>query len=188
MEKRADKKRIGKKKWLIIIGCVVLALVLLVTVPVSVVFNHYDIFREELSLVNSIFVRTVDKNNLELRIKYQFATGGYSVRLVPEDEGEYTGDGMGDYDGALGKYRMMVDFGDISMSTALCLKFVVCNSVFNRVMLKAFPVKILAKVASPSDHGFVLYLGFDQPISVEPVQGKLDTLGGTLIIPIRIDD
>ena len=184
MEKRADKKRIGKKKWLIIIGCVVLALVLLVTLPVSVVFNHYDVFREELSLVNSISVRTVDKNNLELRIKYQFATGGYSVRLVPEDEGEYMGDGMRDYDGSLGKYRMMVNFGDISMSTALCLKFVVCN----RAMLKAFPVKILAKVASPSDHGFVLYLGFDQPISVEAVEGKLDTLGGTLIIPIELEN
>lgn len=184
MEKRADKKRIGKKKWLIIIGCVVLALVLLVTLPVSVVFNHYDVFREELSLVNGISVRTVDKNNLELRIKYQFATGGYSVRLVPEDEGEYTGDGMGDYDGSLGKYRMIVDFGDISKSTALNLKFAICK----RVILKNYPVKILAKVASPSDHGFVLYLGFDQPISVEAVEGKLDTLGGTLIIPIELEN
>lgn len=183
MEQSVGKKKTWKKKWLIIVAGIVLAVALLITLPVSVVFNHYDVFREELSLVNSISVRTVDKDNLELRIKYQFATGGYSVRLVPEDEGEYTGDGMGDYDGSLGKYRMIVNFGDISMSTALCLKFVVCN----RAMLKAFPVKILAKVASPSDHGFVLYLGFDQPISVEPVQGKLDTLGGTLIIPIKIE-
>ena len=181
MDRFFHKLKSRKMKWLIVLCSIALMIALLV----SVVLSHYNIFTEDLGIVTGISARMINKDTIELRIKYQFPCGGYSVRVVPEDEGEYIGDGMIDYDGSLGKYRMMVKFGDIELSTALALKFAPSETV----RLKNTPVKIHAKVASPEDHGFVLYIGSDQPISVEPVeQGTLNTLGGTIKIAISVGD
>ena len=116
-----------------------------------------------------------------LKIKYLLPSGGYSIRNVPEDEGEYIGDGMIDYNGAIGKYRIMVDFGDVELAESISRKkdengvFVLADGVF-------------AKTACPSDHGFVLYIGSDKPINVEPVEhGVLNALGGTIKILIAVD-
>lgn len=168
-----------KTKWLVILTSITLIISLLV----SVVFNHYNIFTGDIDIVANISVRKINKDTVELRIKYQFPIGAYSVREVSEDEGEYVGDGMINYDGSLGKYRMMVNFGDIGLSAGLALKFVANDTV----RLKTYPIKINAKVASPSDHGFVLYIGSDKPISVEPVEhGTLNVFGGIIKIPITI--
>ena len=168
-------------QWLIILCSIMVVIALLV----SVVFHHYNIFTEDIGVVTSVSTRMINNDTVELKIKYQYPCGGYSVRVVPEDEGEYIGDGMIDYDGSLGKYRMMVNFGDIGLSTALALKF----AAIETVNIKNQPVKIRAKIAHPSaDHGFVLYLGFDQPISIESLDaGELDPLGGTIKIPIKIE-
>ena len=169
----------NKKQWLIILCSITVVIALLV----SAVLHHYNIFTEDIGIVTNISVKAINKETVELKIKYQFPCGGYSVRAVPEDEGEYIGDGMIDYDGSLGKYRIMVDFGDMELSTALALKFAPRETV----RLKNTPVKIKAKVASPSDHGFVLYIGSDKPISVEPVEnGSLNALGGTIKISIAV--
>ena len=57
------------------------------------------------------------------------------------------------------------------------------------VVIKNLPIKIRAKIAHPSDHGFVLYLGFDEPISLEAVEnGELNSLGGTISIPVKIEE
>lgn len=181
MDRLFHKPKLKKKKWLIILFSVILVIVLLV----SVFLNRYNIFTGDIGVVTGISVRTINEDTVELRIKYQFPTGGYSVRVVPEDEGEYIGDGMIDYDGSLGKYRMMVDFGDIDPSTAIALRFVASKTV----IVKNRPVEIRAKIAHPSDHGFVLYLGFDEPISLENIEiGELDRDGGIIKIPIKIED
>ena len=179
MDRIFHKLKSRKIKWLIILCSIALIIALLV----SVVFNHYNIFTGDISIVTGISTKMINKDTVELRIKYQYPCGGYSVRVVPEDEGEYIGDGMIDYDGSLGKYRMMVNFGDVELSTALALKFAASETV----RIKNTPVKINAKVASPSDHGFVLYIGSDNPISVEPVEhGTLNALGGTIKISIAV--
>ena len=179
MERISHKVKSRKMKWFIILCSIALIIALLV----SVIFNHYNIFIGDSSVVTDISVRKINKDTVELRIKYQFPCGGYSARAVPEDEGEYTGDGMIAYDGSLGKYRMMVKFGDQELSTALTLKFASSEIV----RLKNSPVKINAKVASPSDHGFVLYIGADEPISVETVEyGALNSLGGIIRISITV--
>ena len=168
-----------KKKWLVIL----LAVVLIFASIVSVIFNRYNIFVDEGSIVTDISVKTKNTDSAELIIKYRLGCGGYSVRVVPEDEGEYIGDGIIDYDGSLGQYRMMVDFGDIEPSTAIALKF----AVEKTIILKNHPIEIRAKIAHPSDHGFVLYLGFDKPISIDEEQGgRLNPIGGAIQIPITI--
>ena len=174
-------KRPSKKiKWLMILCSIALVIVL----SVSVVFQHYHIFTGDIGIVTDISTKKINKDTVELRIRYQFPSGGYSVREVPEDEGEYIGDGMVDYDGSLGKYRILVKFGDLGLSTALTKKFVAGETV----TLKNDPIKLRAKVAYPSaDHGFVLYIGSDQPIRVEPVEnGTLKAFGGTIKLSIPV--
>ena len=164
---------------------VIFVITLLVFAFINFYLNHYNMFTEDIGVVTSISTSITKDDTVELKIKYQFPTGGYSVRVVPEDEGEYIGDGMKDYDGSLGRYRMIVEFGDIEPSSAIAMRFAPSDTV----VIKNLPIKIRAKIAHPSDHGFVLYLGFDEPISLEAVEnGELNSLGGTISIPVKIEE
>ena len=181
MDQNSYRSKSKKKQRLIILCSIIVVIALLV----SAIFSRYNIFTGDVGVVTGISTKMINKDAVELSIRYQYPCGGYSVRIVPEDEGEYISDGIIDYDGSLGKYRMMVEFGDVELSTTLVLKFVAGETV----RIKNQPVKIRAKVAYPSDHGFVLYLGFDQPISLESLDaGELYSLGGTIKIPIIIED
>jgi hypothetical protein len=87
---------------------------------------------------------------------------------------------MIDYDGSLGKYRIMVNFGEVELAESFVKKM-----DENGVFLLADGVH--AKTARPSDSGFVLYIGSDKPISVEPVEhGTMNALGGTIKISIAV--
>ena len=133
-----------------------------------------------LGVVTRISLSQKSEDTMLLRIKYLFPSGAYSIRTVPEDEGEYVGDGMTDYNGAIGKYRIMVDFGDVELAESFAKKM-----DENGILMLADGVR--AKTACPSDHGFVLYIGSDKPISVEPVEnGTLNALGGTIKISISV--
>ena len=133
--------------------------------------------------VNKISAKSVDTDTVELKIKYSYPTGGYSIRCVSEDEGEYCGDGIIDYDGSLGKYRILVEFGDTEPSKEWKKTYPAGETV----ELETSPIKIRLKYVYPEDHGFALYLGFDTPVSVDPVDyGKLKTFGGSLKIPINV--
>ena len=68
-------------------------------------------------------------------------------------------------------------------STAMGMKFAPSETV----VLRHTPNLIRAKIAMPSDHGFVLYLGFDEPIGLETVEcGEMDPSIGSIKIPIKI--
>ena len=135
-----------------------------------------------LGVVTQILIKDKNDNAAQLQIKYLFASGGYSVRSVPMDEGEYTGDGMKDYDGALGKYRILIKFGDVALG----------DSFYNKRDengIIQLTKDMRARVAMPSDHGFVLYVGCDKPISVEAKEGiNLNAFCGTIKIPITIQN
>ena len=119
---------------------------------------------------------------MNLRISYLLASGGYSVRTVSKDEGEYIGDGMVDYDGSIGKHRIIIEFGDLALAERILEK-----ADENGVIELADGV--WAKRAVPADHGFVLYIGSDRPISVEPIeQGKLNAIGGTIKIAVSVGE
>lgn len=161
---------------------ILISIILVVAIAIAAVCLVSCSSNYELGVVTQISIKQKNADTMELRIKYRFASGGYSVRVVPEDEGEYCGDGMRNYDGALGKYRIMIDFGDVELSDSFAKKM-----DENRVIKITEDVR--ARVASPSDHGFVLYIGSDEPISIEPVEnGKLNSFGGTIRIPITVGD
>ena len=181
MDQIFHKPKSKKKLWLIILCGITVVIALLV----SAAFSRYNIFTGDIGVVTGISVKMAGTDTAELRIKYQFPCGGYRVRVVPEDEGEYIGDGMIDYDGSLGKYRIIVEFGDMSLSTNLALKFAIGETV----SIKNRPLELRARIACPSDHGFVLYIGSDTPLSVSSTDYvSLNQPGGTLKIPVTLGD
>lgn len=161
---------------------ILISIILVVAIVVAAVCFVSCSSNYELGVVTHISIKQRSTDVMELRIRYSFPSGGYSVRAVPEDEGEYCGDGMRNYDGALGKYRIMIDFGDVELSDSIVKKMDE-NGVIK------ITEDVRARVASPSDHGFVLYIGSDNPISVEPMEnGELNSFGGTIRIPITVEN
>lgn len=170
-----ESKSIKKKKI-----CILISIVLVVAIIVTAVWLVSYITKYEPSTVTHISIKQRSTDVMELRIRCSFPTGGYSARVVPEDEGEYCGDGMKNYDGALGKYRIMIDFGDVELSDSFVEKMDENGAI-------KITEDIRARVAWPSDHGFVLYIGSDKPISVESMEnGKLNSFGGIIRIPITV--
>ena len=119
-------------------------------------------------------------NESELRISYVLPTGGYSVRMAESGEGKYTGDGMISYDGSLGAHRIFISFGEVAPSAGLLMRRDLNGIIHLSNGLRAC-------IASPSDHGFVLTVGSDEPISVEAIRnGALNAVGGTIRITITL--
>ncbi len=163
---------------------VIVALVTSLVVAVCFLTNPIPINKDHIG-VQSISIAKRNADVFELRIKYSYPSGSYVVRSVPEKEGEYCGDGMVDYDGSLGKFRMMIAFPDTDTSKTFAEKY----PPGEVVELENAPIRIRLKCVSPSDHGFVLYVGFDENVYVDEVDGKkLNELGGTIKIPIRMSD
>ena len=164
------------KKKALLIG---VGLVLMVAIIASISIVSYALKYNQ-GVVTRISFNQKNEDTMVLRITYLLPSGAYSIRTVPEDEGEYIGDGMIDYDGAIGKYRIMVEFGDLELADSFAKK-----KDENGIFMLADGVH--AKTACPSDHGFVLYIGSDKPISVEPVEhGTMNALGGTIKISISV--
>ena len=109
---------------------------------------------------------------------------GYTVRAVPQSEGEYTGDGMAEYDGALGPYRILISFGDTEPSEGFRQKYPAGEVIALENLPEHFLGSYLKfKVVSPQDHGFAIYVGSDRPFAFkESVLYNLRYLGGTLTI------
>lgn len=160
-----------KKKLIILIS--VLLAVILAAVCV------FDLLRYNTGVVTNITATSQGDDTLQLKITYFFGMGGYSVGEVSQDEGEYTGDGMNDYDGAIGKSRILISFGDVAPRK---------NMFENGIIeIKNGTVPLKAKIAFPSDHGFALYIGSDTPLSVEETEtAALNAFGGTIKIPITL--
>lgn len=163
---------------------VILSVLLIVCLAVCTVFVLGG-FKYDTGVVTKITVNEINRDNLELKMTYFYPMGGYSVRNVAEEEGEYCGDGMKEYDGSLGKYRIIVEFGDALPHDSFA-KNLLDGQDFKP---NNSNVKLKLKIAYPSDHGFVLYIGSDNPIHVEDIKGKkLSGLGGTVKIPISVGD
>ena len=119
-----------------------------------------------------------------------FSSGGYNVEIMDEDDGEFIGDGMREYDGALGKYRIKVSFGDTELSRFYAMKAKRSDGIYDYddvIVLDNKPIKIKMRFGSGGDHGVTMYFGFDEPISVEETSGRLNELfGGRIKIPVKI--
>ena len=145
-------------------------------------------FTEPVSIYNTgiqrVSVKRINDELIELQIKHSLCYSGYSVKLQSPQDPMYVPDGAVQYDGSLGKNRILVTFGDDDPAVSLVRQF----SFGEVVELKNAPIRILGKLTNPgSDHGFALYFGMDEDIQIEEVSGaELDEQGGTIRIPIRI--
>lgn len=159
-----------KKKAVVLVSIILSLLIILGLVIGSVINNA--------GKITKISFEEKNADTAELSINYSFGVGGYSVSAVSETEGEFTGDGMTDYDGSLGEYRILIEFGDVSLGDSF-------KGRVDENVIMELSDNVFAKVAHPSGHGFALYVGFDKPISIEAQKGvKLNSLGGTIKIPI----
>ena len=145
-------------------------------------------FTEPVSIYNTgvqrVSVKRINDELIELQIKHHLCYSGYSVKLQSPQDPMYVPDGAVQYDGSLGKNRILVTFGDDDPAVSLVRQF----SFGEVVELKNAPIRILGKLTNPgSDHGFALYFGMDEDIQIEEVSGaELDEQGGIIRIPIRI--
>ena len=156
----------------VIIICAVLLAVLVV-----------DLLQYGNGVVPTIAVAQKSDDALELQMTYILPMGGYSVYNVAADEVEHTSNGSVDYDGSLGQYRIMIQFGDTEPHL-LFVKGLFKNEIYE---LNKGDVTLKMKISHPDDHGFVLYIGSDSPIHTEQMEGaKLDGILGMIKIPIEI--
>ena len=145
-------------------------------------------FTEPVSIYNTgvqrVSVKRINDEIIELQIKHHLCYGRYGVELQSLQDPMYVPDGAVQYDGSLGKNRILVTFGDDDPAVSLVRQF----SFGEVVELKNAPIRILGKLTNPgSDHGFALYFGMDEDIQIEEVSGaELDEQGGIIRIPIRI--
>lgn len=171
-------KRSTKKKKILLWCGILLATAILFNITILC----YDVFSHSGGVVTKISAKATGNSTITLKLNYALPSGGYSVRNVSPSEGEYTGDGMIDYGGSLGKYRVIIEFGDAEPSAALSKKLAPDQA------LKTSSANLQIKIAHPSDHGFVLYIGSDTPISVEPIEnGHLKSTFGVIKIPIKLN-
>lgn len=177
-QKRKDHMSMDKtdKKKRIVTCCIVLAVVLLVIFVI-------DLLQYNTGVVSGIAVVEMNDNALELQMAYLLPVGGYSAREVSQNEGEHTGNGMTDYDGSLGQYRIMIEFGDVEPH-AIFVRSMFRDGIYE---LKRADVSLKMKISQPSDHGFVLYIGSDTPIHLDDINdNKLSGISGTIKIPVTI--
>lgn len=175
----------NKKKLMIIICFVAVIFAVIAAVGFAL-----SVASDDLGGVTDISVKKKNAHELELEFSYAFPTGGYSVSNLNDDDGEYSGDGKREYDGSLGKYRIMVRFGDVRPSKKLKGKLLGADYLVRGYFeLKSGGITMRGRIRYPSaDHGFVLYLGSDTPISVSEESGELNKAGGTLKIPVTLGD
>lgn len=161
------------KFWLFLV-----AIVLLIAVSLSFLTDPANLDHDQ--GINGVSFYSISPNQLELCIDYSYCYSSYSIRVVPEDEGMYIGDGMIDYDGSIGKYRIMLEFRDVEPSSAF-------RKELTGHRLDYSPIPVKTYIAYPSDHGFVLYLGFDEPVYIEETSGIfINPFTGTLTFSVML--
>jgi len=136
--------------------------------------------------VQSIRVTGSGNQSVDILLGYRYLYGGYSVEMIPFDGQEYSADGTIPYDGALGKYRVMITFGDTNPAASLSEKFQSGQVYELKNVPNAFGGSLKARIARPQGHGFVLYIGSDVPFAVEKESKRgLDRLFGRVKIEIE---
>jgi len=174
-----------------LIKIIIITLSVLIALAVISFFLIPYLFPEEEVGITSIRANA-KKDTAEIKINYSLLSyGKYSVEIMDENEGEFIGDGMRDYDGALGKHRIKVSFGDTELARSYAMKVKRSDGIYDYddvIELENSPIKIKMRFGSGGDHGVTMYFGFDVPISVEETSGELNELGGTVKIPIKISE
>ena len=134
--------------------------------------------------VRSISITQHDSERLMLNIDY-WGLQGYRVETVAQNAGEYCGDGLIDYDGALGAHRIMITFYDTDPGTTFAQRYPAGEACELKNVPPEFADKFKIKRVHPSDRGFVLYLGSDVPFETQvQTESDLGSLPGTVLVEL----
>jgi len=138
--------------------------------------------------VRSVELTEKSPGDITLRIAYG-DLHSYSVETVEEAAGEYSGDGMIPYDGALGKYRILIRLGDATAGEGYSRAFRKKYPVGQLHSLPGTSEALRMKLACPDDSTLVMYIGADVPLSVVPTDTVLlEAFRGTILINIRLQE
>lgn len=160
---------------------IVAALVISIVVAVCFMTDpfEYGIGKRNCGIVGFDITENTD-GGATLTFKYLDITG-YSVRIVPEDEGMYIGDGMIPYDGSLGKYRVMISIYDVSTNSEGFTKEL--NT------LGAINSHLNVRTAYPDDSTTVIYICSNRLLITEEKEDLTpNALGGSFKVRIAFDE
>ncbi len=113
--------------------------------------------------IQNVRIAKTDTEEMLLLFDY-IGVRGYSVRMMQEDDMEYSGDYLVAYDGSLGKNRIEITFYDARASE----KFMEQYAPWQVHDLQSdFQSGLKLKGVYTPDHGFIVYIGTDEAIHVE---------------------
>lgn len=92
---------------------------------------------------------------------------GYSARVMKEDDEEYQGDYLTEYDGTLGKYRVEISIYDTNPSDQFLEKYPVGKICELESAVQESIGNLKMKCVYTPDHAFVIYIGSNKPIYIE---------------------
>lgn len=134
--------------------------------------------------IQDLVVKDASGGHITLELPYNYLWGRWAVSMVPEDAGEDTSNGNIPYDGSLGKYRLLVSFGDSGLTDRFMGKFTAGQTLTLDNVPASFGGSLRTKIWTPQDHGFVIYIGSDVPFTVKEQSGSGEHFYGRITIPI----
>ena len=135
--------------------------------------------------LQTLKIKQLNSNQLEVSCTFVGALK-YEVRYVPEDEPEWIGEHMADYDGSIGKYRIAIEFFDTELSDKFQKQWKerVRSDAFSDVIwnineeIPGFSKTVKAKILATATHGYIIYIGSDEPLYItEQPRTELKPLG-----------
>ncbi|MBE5819161.1 MAG: hypothetical protein E7312_08960 [Clostridiales bacterium] len=150
--------------------------------------SYSDLFdalaNDEIELgINDLNVK-YKQNGFAMVIEYAGSQYNYSVKKLTEDDPDYTGNSSLEYDGSMGKYRMLISISDIE-ATAKFREKHDFDKVYNLVTTIDAILKL--KVVSPDTHSVYIVIGSDKPLSVTECNSKMLLPMGELQIDISVE-
>lgn len=137
--------------------------------------------------MQDVRVAANDAGGFSLLIGYADISG-YGVRMMREDEPLLIGDGPIPYDGSLGKYRMEIRLYDARLSDKWLGQYPVSEVHVLRDVPADFAGCFRIRCAYPDDATLVLYIGSDEPLTVEEANvhfSELERISGSIEVRLQ---
>ena len=150
--------------------------------------SYSDLFdalaNDEIELgINAVNVKNT-KNGFAMVIEYAGDQYNYSVKKLTEEDPDYTCNSSPEYDGSMGKYRILISISDIEATAKFREKYDF-DKVYN--LATTIDAILKLKVACPDTHSVYIVIGSDKPLSVTECNSKMLLPMGELQIDISVE-
>ena len=150
--------------------------------------SYKDVFealaKDEIELgVNAVNVK-YKNNGFAMLIEYAgLDQYNYSVKELTADDPDFTCNSSLEYDGSMGKYRILISISDIKLTEEFREKYDL-DTVYDLVTTSDAMIKM--KVVCHSTHSVYVVIGSDTPLSVTECNSKMLLSMGELQINISV--